>query len=669
VRFFDSPTGGNALGAAISGNTTVGDSGRFSIEILPPTEILGAADVYYDLGVDSANLPDGSVDPADIFPERVHVTSVPFAHTLVIQGSGSGLDADLLDGLDSSDLMGGLHSHNLQDLPGAVTDAQVPDDITIDHAATSDLAMGLSGSLSNPGDQIPLGNDVFLQVGPDGEVEFLAGGRRLRLAGQEWFYPRGFSDNISPDGSPTSNYRVAINSKGEALIVWVQFDGMRDQIFCSQYLNGIWRDPKNLLDNISADTHIASDPVVAISDNSDAVILWFQSDGAKQRILRTDFRNGQWINFGGAFVSPPGQDAFAPQIAMNAVGETVIVWNQSDGSNTQIFRSEYRNGAWTDPTSLTDNISPDGQGASNPRVAINNNGLATIVWEQSDGLNNQVFRSEYEGGAWADPTSLADNISPNGQDVIGPKVVLNDNGEGVIVWAQSDSNSMQVFRSERRGAAWSDPTDINDNISPDGQPVMEPQIALSEGGDAVIVWAQPDGSNSQIFRSEYRNGTWTDPADLSDSISPNGTLAQTPQVRMSNNGEAVILWDQSDGANLQLFRSEYRNGAWIESATLTDNFSPDSFPVFDSQLDMNAGGETVIVWRQSDSSFQQVFRSEYRNGAWTDPTSLSDNISPNGSNADSPLVGLGDNSDTVIVWRQIAGAINQIFRSEFRFGF
>jgi uncharacterized protein YheU (UPF0270 family) len=621
------------------------------------------------LGVDSANLPDGSVDPADIFPERVHVTSVPFAHTLVIQGSGSGLDADLLDGLDSSDLMGGLHSHNLQDLPGAVTDAQVPDDITIDHAATSDLAMGLSGSLSNPGDQIPLGSDVFLQVGADGLVELLAGGRRLRLAGQEWFYPRGFSDNISPDGSPTSNYRVAINSKGEALIVWVQFDGMRDQIFCSQYLNGIWRDPKNLLDNISADTHIASDPVVAISDNSDAVILWFQSDGAKQRILRTDFRNGQWINFGGAFVSPPGQDAFAPQIAMNAVGETVIVWNQSDGSNTQIFRSEYRNGAWTDPTSLTDNISPDGQGASNPRVAINNNGLATIVWEQSDGLNNQVFRSEYEGGAWADPTSLADNISPNGQDVIGPKVVLNDNGEGVIVWAQSDSNSMQVFRSERRGAAWSDPTDINDNISPDGQPVMEPQIALSEGGDAVIVWAQPDGSNSQIFRSEYRNGTWTDPADLSDSISPNGTLAQTPQVRMSNNGEAVILWDQSDGANLQLFRSEYRNGAWIESATLTDNFSPDSFPVFDSQLDMNAGGETVIVWRQSDSSFQQVFRSEYRNGAWTDPTSLSDNISPNGSNADSPLVGLGDNSDTVIVWRQIAGAINQIFRSEFRFGF
>ena len=106
--------------------------------------------------------------------------------------------------------------------------------------------------------------------------------------------------------------------------------------------------------------------------------------------------------------------------------------------------------------------------------------------------------------------------------------------------------------------SWSDPASLSDNISPDGTAVHYPQLAKDDNGNALIVWSQSDGSNDQIFRSEYRNGSWSDPASLSDNISPDGQDTYNPQLAKDDNGNAVIVWQQSDGSNDQIFRSEYR---------------------------------------------------------------------------------------------------------------
>jgi uncharacterized protein YheU (UPF0270 family) len=533
----------------------------------------------------------------------------------------------MLDGVDSSGFAGAGHLHNLQDLSGAVTDAQVPNNITIDHAASADtatsagsasMALTLSGQLTDPGDQIPLGGGVFLQVAEDGTVEFLTGGRRLRLAEQKWFDPRNLLDNISPDGRDADGPQVALNEKGETVIVWQQTDGANGHIFRSEYRDGVWRDPANIADRINPDGNSAGDPQVASNDN----------------------------------------------------GEAVVVWSQLDAANKlQIFRSEYRNGTWSDPADLSDNISPDGQDTFLAKVAMNDNGDAIVVWYQSDGAKNQIFRSEYLNGIWSDPADLSDNISPDGEDAFEPQVALNNAGEAVIVWRQSDGSTVQIFRSEKRNGLWIDPTDLSDNLSPDGQNAFEPQVALNANGEAVIVWYQFAGANNQIFRSEFRNGAWIDPAGLSDNISPDGTNASLPQVGLDNDGEAAIVWAQSDGMKDQIFRSEFRNNAWSDPANLSDNISPDDQDADRPQVALSNKGQALIVWEQSDGTNKQIFRSEYRDGLWRDPLDLSDNLSPNSADANRARVALNDNSDAVIVWDQSDGANLQIFRSEFRFGF
>ncbi len=51
---------------------------------------------------------------------------------------------------------------------------------------------------------------------------------------------------------------------------------------------------------------------------------------------------------------------------------------------------------------------------------------------------------------------------------------------------------------------------------------------------------------------------WTHPSELGDNISPDGTSAIYPVLAMDDNGNAIVLWRQSDGSSYQLFKSERR---------------------------------------------------------------------------------------------------------------
>ncbi len=430
-----------------------------------------------------------------------------------------------------------------------------------------------------------------------------------------------------------------------------------------------WTHPSSLSDNISPDGQNAYTPQVAMDDNGNAVIVWRQFDGSNNRqIFKSEYRSGTWTHPSSLSdnISPDGQDASIPQVAMDDNGNAIIVWSQSDGSNYQIFKSEYRSGTWTHPSSLTDNISPDGQDASTPQVAMDDNGNAVIVWYQSDGSNYQIFKSEYRSGSWTHPASLSDNISPDGQNASLPQVAMDDNGNAIIVWSQYDGSNYQIFKSEYRSGTWTHPASLSDNISPDGQNASLPQVAMDDNGNAIIVWYQSDGSNSQIFKSEYRSGAWTHPASLSDNISPDGQDAYAQQVAMDDNGNAIIVWRQSDGSNSQIFKSEYRSGTWTHPASLSDNISPDGQYASLPRVAMDDNGNAVVVWYQSDGSNSQIFKSEYRAGSWAHPASLTDNISPDGQNASVPQVAMDDNGNAVIVWSQSDGSNLQIFKSEYR---
>lgn len=430
-----------------------------------------------------------------------------------------------------------------------------------------------------------------------------------------------------------------------------------------------WTHPEDLNDNISPDGQDAGFPRVAMDASGNAIIVWAQSDGSNNQIFKSEYRNGAWTHPDGLSdnISPDGQEAIRFDLVMDDNGNAIIAWQQSDGANAQVFISEYRGGAWTHPSGLSDNISPDGQDAfDNFDVAMDNNGNAIIAWEQNDGAKSQIFKSEYRGGAWTHPADLNAHISPDGQDAEIPQVAMDDNGNAIIVWLQNDGAVRQIFKSEYRSGAWDHPADLSDNISPDGQAAVYPQVGMDAAGNAIIAWQQSDGANGQIFKSEYRNGGWNHPADLNANISPDGQDADWPRMAMNASGEAIITWIQSDGANAQIFKSEYRNGAWIHPTDLNDNVSLDGQDAVYPEVALDADGNTIIVWSQGTHPIYPIYMSEYQNGAWTHPSDLNDHISPAGEPGMFAEVAFDGSGNAIITWPQSDGSNHQIFKSEYR---
>ena len=97
------------------------------------------------------------------------------------------------------------------------------------------------------------------------------------------------------------------------------------------------------------------------------------------------------LNVGGA------QD---PQIAINASGHAVAVWKQSDGAAMSVYANYYTAGTGWGTAAL---IETDNAGeALDPQVAVDASGNAVAVWEQSDGTRTNILANRYVAGTgWA----------------------------------------------------------------------------------------------------------------------------------------------------------------------------------------------------------------------------------------------------------------------------
>ncbi|MBI2519211.1 MAG: hypothetical protein HYV97_02290 [Bdellovibrio sp.] len=445
------------------------------------------------------------------------------------------------------------------------------------------------------------------------------------LASRTWHHPSGPTDNISPDvqhvdSANGDRVKVAIAGNGDAIIAWIQSNGSANRLFVSTYSAGTWTNPNDLTDIFSVEGGTAPDSFhVAADANGNGIVVWSQGDGTNSQIFKSQYSNGTWTHPTGLSdnISPNTRDAFAPIVAMDDDGNAIIVWIQSDGANAQVFKSEYRNGAWSHPSSLADNISPDTQDVDLPRVAMDNNGNAIITWLQNDGTDLQVFKSEYRSAAWTHPAILNDNISPAGSSPSDLQVGMDDSGNAIIVWIQNDGTNEALFKSEYRSALWTHPSGATDNFTLDGSDVLFFDLATGQGGDMVVAFTMNDGSDDHVFKSEYRQGVWSHPSTLTDKISPsnNGAL-EHPRVAVDAEGNSIIVWAQNDDTDLTrvLLMSEYRAGTWthpISNSTskFTGNIGFCTYP----RAAFNDDGASIIAWLAfDDQSVVQIFKSEYR---------------------------------------------------------
>ena len=217
-------------------------------------------------------------------------------------------------------------------------------------------------------------------------------------------------------------------------------------------------------------------PQVASDAAGDAVAVWWEDRGDGTAVVQAASRPA-----GGAWQTPVTLSAPSrfiddePRVATNATGDVVAVWNHSNGSE-YVMQAAARpaGGAWQAAV----DISAPGHSADEPRLAVNQAGLAVVVWRDSDGssFNNTIQAAARPAGrAWQAPVAL----SAPSLDAERPDVAVNTTGEAVAVWntftAQGGVDSVRVQAAARPASGtWRTPV----NVSPANPRVLR----VREGG-------------------------------------------------------------------------------------------------------------------------------------------------------------------------------------------
>jgi hypothetical protein len=335
-------------------------------------------------------------------------------------------------------------------------------------------------------------------------------------------------------------------------------------------------------------------------------------------------------------LSPAAADAVIPDVALDAKGDTVVVWAQAKGSVWAI-QSVYRPaaGTWGAPQTL----STPADHVTSPQVAIAGSNVVAI-WERYDGasksLITQTADRDSATGVWSVPTSL----STSGRDGQEPRIAVNARGDTVAVWASVSIRGWTVESAYRpAGGSWQTTVPL-DSLGPG---TGAPAVVIDGLGVATAVWATTQGSGYKVSAATRQaDGTWSKPVALS-GLDRNGSI--TPQLALEGNNDVTAVWSRSFGSTtgLEITTKSAASGTWSPVRRLF----PSAPAAVAPQIATNPKGDGVIVWTSSAPSGLSVMASVRRpGGPWGKPIALRDT----GSGALAPQVALDWHGAALAVW-------------------
>lgn len=373
-------------------------------------------------------------------------------------------------------------------------------------------------------------------------------------------------------GSPA----VAHSASGDFVVTWADYSEEHPGIYARRYrANGRARDRQVLRvdtpDEFSSTPPLAPD--VAMDPAGDFVVSWLdldtragRKDGtyysstifarrfapsgrARDEVARTIARSDTYRTLG------------APSVAMDAVGNFVVVFDQVDFGAPQFSKSCF--GAFAARRAANGrklSTLPLGNEdcSFNPTVAMEPDGDFVVAYavaqynrRTGDFVSARLLANRY------DAAGVARDATPA---VVAPAVLFSrtgdvavqDDGDFIVTWSSSDDgypvsrSNILARRFSGGGVLRGAPIQVN---ATDGGPDSDPRVGIAADGSFTVVWQRDalDRDGQDIYRRSYNpRGRPVAPDDVRVNVS---TLDVQNHAAVSVNasGHFVVAWESAGG--------------------------------------------------------------------------------------------------------------------------
>jgi len=381
-------------------------------------------------------------------------------------------------------------------------------------------------------------------------------------------------------------------------------------------------------------------PELALNAAGDALVVWDQEVGSECpespaslsciHIVQAAARTrGSTVWQTPVEVARPGVGA-TPRAAIDPAGNAAIVWVHDIGRD-RVLQATYRaglSGTWPEPSDLS---VPTLQ-VRNHHLALDAAGDAVAVWaERAD--TTFTVQAEVRPAttrAWGAAAALS---RPGRNASGGPSIALTPSGRAVVAWIED--GVVRASRGDAATGAWEPPVDLSGSAAfAEG----DPQVAVDASGDTAVVWARGNTgfrAVQAVFRP--RAGNWTERVEIGTA---RAAPAAKPQVAVDDSGNVVAMWVGPPG--VQAAARPSATGVWSRPVLV----SAPNLAVSGLRLAIDASGNAVAVWASGENGVLHAAIRPGASGAWQPQIDLS------GSGTSEPGVAMDAAGNAVAVWNR-----------------
>jgi len=391
---------------------------------------------------------------------------------------------------------------------------------------------------------------------------------------------------------------------------------------------------------------------VAMSANGDAVAAWLENDPGLSI-------NSVWaVHYSAAvnawseakLLDSGAQSAYKPKVAMDANGNAMVIWMQQLGIEFNASAARYQVGSgWEAAVLLENENSAVNGGFPQSDIAMDDAGNAIAIWSQRTGVQSFIYANRYTAGqGWSTAVSIDPDIPEQIDASFNLRVAMDSNGNAIAVWSNIKSTNIRTSHYTASSNTWSPaPQELGPGIQPD--------VAMSNDGSAIVV-ANSRKNSADLFKVAawhyHVNSGWDTTAKILDE----GRAAEaesTVRVAMNATGNAVAAWSQLDSTGLVSgFANHFKHGSGWNGPVLIEANDTEAIGSDGIDIGMDSSGNAIAAWRQESRTGSPTDnwanRMSAGTGTWSTPTLLE----PVASQLSVPHLATNANGRAVAVWFQ-----------------